>query len=97
MAGAGGLYLLLSAPVAAADTGGADASDRLMEIVVTAQKRTENLENVPISAQVVSGQTLKELNYNSLSELTQTVPGVHVSSGDFSNSPDYSWCGVRAE
>jgi len=45
-------------------TGGADASDRLMEIVVTAQKRTEIWRTMPISAQVVSGQTLKELNYN---------------------------------
>jgi len=33
---------------------------------------------VPISVQVVTGQTLAEQNHNSLEDLTQTVPDVHV-------------------
>jgi outer membrane receptor protein involved in Fe transport len=57
------------------------SEDKLEEIVVTAEKRTENLQNVPISVQVISGQTLSEKNFNSLDSLTETTPGVHVSSG----------------
>jgi len=59
----------------------------LEEIVVTAQKRVENLQNVPISVQVVSGKTLSDNNFNSLDSLTQTIPDVHVgsSAGSFSN------------
>jgi outer membrane receptor protein involved in Fe transport len=61
-------------------------SDKLQEVVVTAQKRTENLQNVPISAQVISSSDLAEQNQNSLNELTATLPGVTVSSGGFSNN-----------
>jgi len=58
---------------------------KLEEVIVTAQKRHESLQIVPISAQVISGQTLTEENHNSLEELTQIVPGVHVLSGGYSN------------
>jgi iron complex outermembrane recepter protein len=62
-----------------------DSDGRLEEIVITAQKRSEDLQSVPISVQVISGQTLKEQNYNNLQDLTQTVPAVHISSGLSSN------------
>src|SRR5258708_3227919 len=51
---------------------------QLEEIIVTAQKRSENLQDVPVSVQVISGQILNDQNYVSLAGLTQTVPGVHV-------------------
>jgi iron complex outermembrane receptor protein len=57
------------------------AEPKLDEIIVTAQKRVENLQNVPISAQVISGKALSEQNFNSLENLTQTVPGVNVTTG----------------
>jgi len=50
------------------------------EITVTAQKRTENLQLVPIAVQVVSGQVLSETNENSLRTLSQTVPGVYIQT-----------------
>jgi iron complex outermembrane receptor protein len=59
-----------------------DANDgQLVEIVVTAQRRSENLQNVPISTQVISGQTLTNQNLNSLVDLSETVPSVHVNTG----------------
>src|ERR1700736_413741 len=57
------------------------AEPRLEEIIVTAQKRVENLQSVPISAQVITGKALSEQNLNSLENLTQTVPGVNVTTG----------------
>jgi iron complex outermembrane receptor protein len=50
----------------------------LQEVTVTAQKREQRLQDVPISAQVVSGQALTQYNFTSLGALTQTVPGVLV-------------------
>jgi outer membrane receptor protein involved in Fe transport len=50
----------------------------LEEVVVSAQKRMERLQDVPISAQVVSAQTLANQNLNSLENLSTTVPSVHV-------------------
>jgi iron complex outermembrane recepter protein len=57
------------------------ASDsQLTEIVVTAQHRAENLQDVPISAQVIGGQALSDENFNSLATLSQTVPSLHISA-----------------
>src|ERR1700722_5980153 len=58
---------------------------RLETIIVTAQKRHEDLQNVPVSVQVVSGQTLAEQNYNTLEQVTEIVPDVHIAAGQESN------------
>jgi iron complex outermembrane receptor protein len=52
----------------------------LEEIIVTARKRTENLQDVPLSAEVISGQTLADYNIKSLSELSQSVPGIQLNA-----------------
>jgi iron complex outermembrane recepter protein len=52
----------------------------LEEIIVTAQKRQENLQDVPVSVQVVSGQTLELQNLNSLEDVGQVVPSVHINA-----------------
>jgi iron complex outermembrane receptor protein len=54
---------------------------RLGEVIVTAQRRTENVQNVPIAIQVVQGERLATQNYNALQSLTQTLPGVHIATG----------------
>jgi outer membrane receptor protein involved in Fe transport len=78
------VYLFGISPAFAADDPEAKAapSDEsavlLEEIVVTAQLREETLQSVPISAQVIQGETLQRLNLDSLSELSQTVPELHV-------------------
>ncbi|MEA3179793.1 MAG: iron complex outerrane recepter protein [Gammaproteobacteria bacterium] len=66
-------------PPASAGTA-ADTALLLEEIVVTARKRTENLQDVPISAEVISGQTLAESSIRSLSELSQSIPGIQLNS-----------------
>jgi len=63
-----------------------DGSVRLEEVVVTARKRAENLQDVPVAVHIISGQSLSQQNENTLADLTQTVPGVHVSTGDYTNS-----------
>ena len=59
----------------------ADASDSLeiQEIVVTAQRRTESIQDVPITIQAMSGETLKELNVTSLDDLLKYTPNVTFS------------------
>lgn len=83
--------LVASAAVASsgawsADEGAADQGAQLQEIVVTAQRRTERLQDVPISAQVVGSRSLEQKNFNSLDDLTTIIPGVKVlDSGPTSN------------
>ncbi len=57
------------APAAAGATG-------LSEIVVTAQKRTERILDVPISISVVNNAVLTNTNSKNLGDLTGAVPGV---------------------
>jgi iron complex outermembrane recepter protein len=57
------------------------SAQSLEEIVVTAQKRTERLLDVPSSVSAISGDRLQSLQVNSLSDLADYVPGLAVSDG----------------
>jgi len=46
------------------------------EIVITATKREENLQNVPISVQVLGTRKLDELNISNFEEYTKQLPSV---------------------
>src|SRR5882724_524040 len=75
-----GLMAIFATPSARA--AGAEASDtQLVEVVVTAQRRSENLQNVPLSAQVIGNSQLIERNYSDLQDLSQVIPSLHVSAG----------------
>lgn len=58
----------------------AEDEGRLAEVIVTAQKRTENLQDVPVSAQVISGEELAQQNQVSLETLAMTVPALHIAA-----------------
>src|SRR5271163_1061804 len=70
---------------AAADVAGANNAEspapgtELVEIVITAQKRSEKLMDVPVAAQVVSTQTLANANIADLSDLNNLVPSVQLN------------------
>ena len=56
------------------------------EVVVTAQKRSENIQNVPISMTALQEQTLQRLDVQSLQDLSRQVPSlVVVSAGPGEN------------
>jgi outer membrane receptor protein involved in Fe transport len=57
----------------AADTGG------LQEVIVTANRRVENLQDVPITIQAISGDTLKQLNVTGFNDLLKYTPNVTFS------------------
>ena len=56
------------------------SSSALEEIVVTAQKREENLQDVPISVQVLGNQQLEDLNLNNFADYIQFLPTVSYTS-----------------
>jgi outer membrane receptor protein involved in Fe transport len=64
------------------DAAGATTGDvpALEEIVVTAQKREQSIQDVPISAAVIGGDTLVKENLNSLEDVARNVPSLTVSS-----------------
>lgn len=65
---------------ASAPAGTAQTSDSLAEVVVTAQRRTENAQNVPIAISAISGDTLAQsFGTNNVQTLQQAVPGLNIS------------------
>ena len=61
---------VMAADTTAASTGG------LEEIVVTAQRRTENIQNVPITIQALTGDALSKLAVVSLDDFVKYLPNV---------------------
>jgi iron complex outermembrane receptor protein len=48
----------------------------LEDVVVTAERRSEGLQNVPIAITALSGNTLEEAGVNSVGELVQLTPSL---------------------
>ncbi len=52
----------------------------LEEIVVTAQRRTESIQNVPITIQALSGDTLAQLGVSTFDDVLKVLPNVTFSA-----------------
>jgi iron complex outermembrane receptor protein len=65
-----------------ADQSGANAggSAELEEIIVTAEKRSENIQDVPISVIAVSAQQLQDAGVKDIKDLQTLTPGLTVTS-----------------
>src|SRR5215472_15608923 len=62
-------------------TSGAEATtEGLAEVIVTAQRRSENMQNVPISMQALTGETLKQLNIQTFDDFLRFLPNVTSAS-----------------
>jgi outer membrane receptor protein involved in Fe transport len=57
----------------------AEASAGLAEVVVTAERRTERLQDVPITVQAISGDQLAQLNVTNFDDLLKYTPNVTFS------------------
>jgi len=74
---------ILASRVAAADQSteaGAAGSTELSEITVTAQRRTENLQDVPITIQALTAETLTQLNVTTFDDIVKYTPNVTTAS-----------------
>jgi iron complex outermembrane recepter protein len=74
-------YAILLAPgilpvSAAEETAGGAGTDQLQEIVVTAEKRAENVQRAPATISVVSGEEMSTRGIQDISESTAMFPSV---------------------
>ncbi len=58
----------------------ASPSTALTEVVVTAQRRSENIQDVPIAIQALTGETLRELNVANFDDFIKYLPNVSAST-----------------
>lgn len=71
----------LGASEAQAQVASALAGDVIEEVVVTARKRAESLQDVPASIQVVGAEQVAALNVSSLTDLNGATPNATISNG----------------
>ncbi len=62
--------------IAVAQDQPAASNGQLEEIVVTAQKRSENLQDVPVSIQALGGKKLEQLNATEFNDYVKFLPSV---------------------
>src|SRR5580698_7013683 len=69
----------VSAEVKPGDAAG-DTSERLEEVIVTARRMEETLQDVPESVSVVSSDTIQKNNLLTFNDLEKVVPGLQLQS-----------------
>lgn len=95
LSGASLIAFMVSLPTAAlaAEESAADSAGQVEEIVVTAQKREESLQKVPISVTAMTGASLERAQINNIQALANSIPNVQINT--FSNSPDSAVFTIR--
>jgi len=66
----------IAAPSFAADADNSDSSPSLTEIIVTAEKRSEPLKEVPMSVTALAGDELDKLQARDFADIAALVPGL---------------------
>jgi len=72
------------------------ATQQLDAVVVTAQKRKENLKDVPISVSVMSGEQLEAHHITDYEDLTRAVPDLASSNGGGAGMSNIEMRGVSS-
>ncbi len=87
------LCLAVSAALA---TGSTLAQERviLAEVVVSAQKREENLQEVPVSVTVLGAEQIHQLQLNSGTDVARQTPNLRVSNLGNEDQPKFSMRGI---
>ena len=86
--------MLLTANSATAQTAVTEPEIASGDIIVTAQKRAQNLQDVPVAITVVSGAQLEAANINSAEQLFQRVPTLTFRKGNTNKDSGLSIRGV---
>ena len=73
-----------------ADTTSANPNSALTEVVVTAERRTEKLMDVPMSVEAFSPQTLDQKGIHNIDDLSRVAPGVTFLRNGMSSSGNYN-------
>src|ERR1700757_3380202 len=82
--------LAQSLAMAAAAPAGAAGGPELEEVVVTATKRFENLQKVPMAVSAISSSALVKQGVFETSDLNHSMPNLQVSSPYGKQQPNFS-------
>lgn len=72
----------------------ADAGTGIQDIVVTARKRAENVQNVPVAISAISGDALATRGLVQTNDLAGSVPNLQIQSPYGTSQPNFTLRGV---
>jgi outer membrane receptor protein involved in Fe transport len=84
LAGASALAMTIAAPAAIAQEDEEASSRTLSTVVVTTQKRSESIQDVPIAVSAFDPDALERLNIDTGSDLQFNIPNFGATQGNFS-------------
>jgi outer membrane receptor protein involved in Fe transport len=85
------MALTIGTLLAGASIVAAQEASNIGEVIVTAQKRTETVQEIPMSISVISGETLERGQANNFQDLVALVPGLSINT----NTPGVSRITLR--
>jgi iron complex outermembrane receptor protein len=74
------LTALAQAAAAAAGPAASAPANEIMSVTITAQKRKEDIRDVPLSVSVISAEQLKAAQISTVEDLTRNVPNISFTS-----------------
>ncbi|RVT91220.1 TonB-dependent receptor [Sphingomonas crocodyli] len=95
-----GISILAATPALAQSTASAPAADEqpegLQDIVVTAQRREENLQKVPVAVTAVTNAQLNDLRITSIRNLSVIAPGLQINTQGRQTVPTVNIRGISS-
>ncbi|MGE7205538.1 TonB-dependent receptor [Sphingomonas sp. NPDC019816] len=71
-------------------------ADDSADVIVTAQKREQRIEDVPLTVSAVTGARMANLGVNSLAEVAQYIPGLQIQEQS-ANNPGFVIRGITSD
>ncbi len=93
---AAAFYLAANAPAAADQAESTGGDDRLQEIVVTAQRRSENVQTVPIAITALEGADLEGKAIESVADLQFASPSISIGNNGVTNAVNIRGVGLAS-
>ncbi|TNE37648.1 MAG: TonB-dependent receptor [Sphingomonadales bacterium] len=87
------LAVVAVTPAYAQDESASAANTGIQDIVVTAQKREQNMQDVPIAVSAVSGEALGSMQVTTLQALQGSIPNTQIAG--FANAPNTAVFSIR--
>tara|TARA_R110001592_G_scaffold63586_12_gene195056 strand:+ start:2948 stop:5512 length:2565 start_codon:yes stop_codon:yes gene_type:complete len=75
------LLAVAAAPTISQESSGVKRSGVLEEVLVTARKREENIQETPLAITALSGKDLKDAGIENINELSKSVPSLQINKG----------------
>lgn len=88
------LWLLGATALGLVAIDAAPAFSQVAEVVVTARKRDENIQNIPVAVTAISGAVVEKFNLTTVGDVANRTPQLIISRGSSGSGADITMRGI---